>query len=223
MPGGGDGRSFFSLQCPGFVKPFSATWLLEFDQFSFEPFSMNKDWVLTKEAFDALLAWLDPEREEAGRKYEQIRERLIKIFTCRGCFEPEDMADETINRVSKRLNEIQSTYEGDPARYFYGVASKVLMEYQRPKPTPAPPPIREDTDRLERDYACLEECVEKLTPSNRELVMQYYQEEKRAKIEHRKELAEQFGIALNALRIRAHRIRTALQQCVEGCVREETI
>ncbi|HEV7743618.1 MAG TPA: hypothetical protein VGO56_01360 [Pyrinomonadaceae bacterium] len=184
---------------------------------------MNKDWVLTKEAFDALLAWLDPEREEAGRKYEQIRERLIKIFTCRGCFEPEDMADETINRVSKRLNEIQSTYEGDPARYFYGVASKVLMEYQRPKPTPAPPPIREDTDRLERDYACLEECVEKLTPSNRELVMQYYQEEKRAKIEHRKELAEQFGIALNALRIRAHRIRTALQQCVEGCVREETI
>jgi DNA-directed RNA polymerase specialized sigma24 family protein len=184
---------------------------------------MNKDWILTQELFDALLAWLDPSREEAGRKYEEIRLRLIKIFTCRGCLEPEDMTDETINRVSKRLSEIQSTYEGDPARYFYGVASKVLMECQRPKPTPTLPPLRDDTESLEKEYACLEKCVEKLTPSNRELVTQYYQEEKRAKIEHRKQLAEQFGIALNALRIRAHRIRTVLQQCVQSCVHEGNI
>ena len=184
---------------------------------------MNKNWILTQVLFDALLAWLDPNREEAGRKYEQIRLRLIKIFTCRGCLEPEDMADETINRVSKKLSEIQSTYEGDPARYFYGVASKVLLESQRPKPAPPPPPFRDDTESLEKEYACLEKCVEKLTQSNRELVMQYYQEEKRAKIEHRKQLAEQFGIALNALRIRAHRIRTVLQQCVQSCVHEGNI
>ena len=50
---------------------------------------MNKDWFLTQEAFDALLAWLDPEREAAGRKYEEIRLRLIKLFTCRGCSEPD--------------------------------------------------------------------------------------------------------------------------------------
>lgn len=184
---------------------------------------MNKDWILTQELFDALLAWLDPSREEAGRKYEQIRLRLIKLFTCRGCFEPEDLADETINRVSKKLSQIQSTYEGDPARYFYGVANKVHREYLRRKLTPAPPPPIPDTDSLEKEYACLERCVEKLTQSNRELVTQYYQEEKRAKIDHRKQLAEQFGIALNALRIRAHRIRTALQQCVRSCVHEGTI
>ena len=79
---------------------------------------MNKDWILTQESFDALLNWLDPRREEAGQKYEDIRLRLIKIFTCRGCLEPEDLADETINRVSKKLPDIQDSYEGDPTRYF---------------------------------------------------------------------------------------------------------
>ena len=34
---------------------------------------MNKDWELSQEDFDALLDWLDPDREQAGIKYEQIR------------------------------------------------------------------------------------------------------------------------------------------------------
>jgi RNA polymerase sigma factor (sigma-70 family) len=183
---------------------------------------MKKDWILTQESFDALLAWLDPAREEAGRKYEDIRRRLITIFTCRGCCEAEDLADETINRVSKKLKEIQSNYSGDPARYFYGVANKVHMEYVRRKPPQPPPPPRDDADEIEKEYGCLEQCIQKLTPNNRVLVLQYYQEEKRVKIDHRKQLAEQFGIALNALRIRAFRIRASLQECVQGCVSDAT-
>src|SRR6478672_10875246 len=84
---------------------------------------MNKSWVLTQESFDALLDWLDPHREQAGQKYEDIRRRLIKLFVCRGCPEPEDLADETINRVIKKLKEIESGFTGDKARYFYGVAN----------------------------------------------------------------------------------------------------
>jgi DNA-directed RNA polymerase specialized sigma24 family protein len=181
---------------------------------------MNKDWVLTQESFDALLAWLDPAREEAGRKYEEIRLRLIKVFTCRGCFEPEDLADETINRVSKKLREIETDYSGDPARYFYGVANKVHLESLRRKPIPIPPVRSEESDDIEKEYECLERCIQRLTPNNRALVLQYYQEEKRAKIDHRKDLAEQLGIALNALRIRAHRIRASLQECVQNCLNE---
>jgi RNA polymerase sigma factor (sigma-70 family) len=181
---------------------------------------MNKDWILTQESFDALLAWLDPRREEAGQKYEVIRLRLIKIFTCRGCCEPEELADETINRVSKRLRDIQSDYTGDPARYFYGVANKVHLEYVRRKPLPRPPTPPEDSEDSEKEYECLERCMQKITPGNRQLVLEYYQEEKQAKIEHRKQLAAQLGIALNALRIRAHRIRASLQECVQNCVQE---
>jgi len=181
---------------------------------------MKKDWVLTQESFTALLAWLDSDRDAAGKKYEDIRRRLIKIFACRGCSESEDMADESINRVIIRLKDIVETFTGDPALYFYGVANKVHQEYLRRRPIPVPPVVIDESEDLEREHACLEKCIESLTPDNRQLVIQYYQEEKRAKIEHRKQLADQLGIALNALRIRAHRIRTTLQQCVQTCLQE---
>jgi len=184
---------------------------------------MNKDWVLTQESFDSLLAWLDPNRAEAGRKYEAIRIRLIRIFTCRGVVEPEDLADETINRVTKRLKDIEVGFEGEPAKYFYGVANKVHLEYlRRPHLLPPPRPPA-DSDLIELEYECLERCIEKLTRDNRALVVEYYQEEKKAKIDHRRQLAEQFGIALNALRIRAHRIRVTLQECVNNCVHEAAV
>ncbi len=183
---------------------------------------MNKNWVLTQESFEALLAWLDPNREVAGQKYEHIRIRLIKIFACRGCYEPEDLADETINRVTNRLEEIESTFIGERARYFYGVANKVHLEYLRRKPAPPLPAMTNTSEEAERRYQCLERCVGRLTPESRELVLQYYQEEGRAKIEHRKDFADRLGIAVNALRIRAHRIRRSLQDCVAECLQETT-
>lgn len=191
---------------------------------------MKKQWAVTQEAFDDLLDWLDADRDSAGSKYERIRVRLIKIFTCRGCCEADDLADETINRVTAKLGEIAENYSGDPALYFYGVAQKVHLEYIRKKP-----PVQESSlegrepggktawtsepaNEVEQEYACLEQCMNHLPPENRRLVLEYYQEEKRAKIDHRKKLADQLGIAVNALRIRAHRIRLQLQQCVESCL-----
>ena len=179
---------------------------------------MKKEWVLTKESFDALLAWLDANPGAAAMKYEQIRTRLIKVFICRGCFEPEDLADETIDRVARRLHDIEATFAGDPMRYFYGVAHKIHLEYLRRKPIPQSAPPADDTDQAEREYECLERCMQKLSPNNRELVLQYYQEERQAKIDHRKRLAAKYGIAVNALRIRACRIRALLHECVQECV-----
>jgi len=179
---------------------------------------MRKDWVLTQESFDALLAWLSPDREQAGAKYEEIRTRLITIFTCRACGEPEDLADETINRVINKLPEIKDGFIGDPARYFYGVANNVHKESLRPKPTPAPPPPSTDADEIERELKCLERCMQQLPKAKRELLVEYYQDEKSAKIDHRKHLAVRLGIAINALRIRAHRGRVSLADCVRDCL-----
>ena len=179
---------------------------------------MKKEWVLTKESFDALLAWLDANPDSAARKYEQIRTRLIKIFVCRGCLEPEDLADETIDRVARRLNDIESTFAGEPARYFYGVAKKVQLEYVRPKPVPQPPVVVEEADHDDREFECLEQCMQHLSSEHRELVLQYYHEERGAKIDHRKQLADQLGIAVNALRIRVCRIRASLLECVQKCM-----
>lgn len=178
---------------------------------------MKKDWILTQELFDELLSWLNADREQAGQEYEDIRRRLIKLFTCRNCHEPEDLADETINRVANKIKEIKDHYVGPRAPYFYSVANRIYQEYLR-KPTPPSTPPTFTSEDVELEYACLEQCMERQTPANRKLVLEYYQGEKKAKIDHRKMLAAQYGIALNALRIRAHRIRASLQECVENCL-----
>ena len=172
------------------------------------------EWDLTPEAFEKLLVWLNPNREQAGSKYEEIRRKLIKILTCRGCTCPEELADETMNRVTRKVPEIIGNYVGDPSLYFYGVAHKVHLEYVRKKRDPVPPPAPDPPEETERDYECLEQCMERLTSKSRELVLEYYQAEKRAKIDRRKELASRLGIAVNALRIRAHRIRAI---CRNAC------
>lgn len=179
---------------------------------------MSKDVIITQEAFDRLLHWLNPDRDLAGVKYETIRLRIIKIFTCRGCNAAEELADETINRVTLKLEGLTDTYVGEPALYFYGVANNVFLEYLRKRPAPKSPAPPEPSDDVEREYDCLQGCMQKLSENSRELVLLYYQDNKRAKIDHRKELADRLGIAMNALRIRAHRIRKTLQGCVEQCL-----
>ena len=179
---------------------------------------MNKDWHLSQDAFDALLDWLDSDREQAGIKYEEIRARLVKIFTGRSCVEAEDLADETINRVTLRLSEIRDEFKGDPTRYFFGVANMVDMEAMRRKPPPSPPTPPPDPDQAELEYQCLEHCIDRLSEENRYLLLKYYGGEGRSKVDHRKLLAEELGIAPNALRIRAYRIRLGLQECVQKCI-----
>ena len=190
---------------------------------------MKKEWVLTQEAFDALLDWLDDDRERAAAKYETIRLTLIKIFTCRRCFEAEELADETINRVASKIPEIAKDYQGDPILYFIRVSKNVHMEYARRSrrvtelddANETPAAIAEvDTDE-DAQYDCLEKCLEHLSVNDRQLVIDYYQQEKQAKIDHRKRLAAQLGIAVNALRIRAHRIRRGLGKCVKNCVGQQ--
>jgi RNA polymerase sigma factor (sigma-70 family) len=194
---------------------------------------MKRDYAITQEAFDGLLGWLDTNREQAAQKYEKIRTRLIKIFACRGCGEADDLADETINRVAARVGDIASSYSGDPALYFYGVARKVHLEYLRSWPVlqnsleagrelGSVRVVEADND-IEQEYACLERCMDQLPLESRRLVLEYYQEEKRAKINRRRKLAEELGIAVNALRIRAHRIRQQLQQCVQICLEQSSV
>ena len=181
---------------------------------------MHKDWSLSQEDFDALLAWLDPEREQAGLKYEQIRGSLIKIFTGRGCTDPEELADETINRVTAKIKDIQRKYKGDPALYFFGVAKWILMEYLRRKPPQPPliPPL--DTARVELEYRCFERCIERLSEEDRALLVREYGAKGRTQAERRKALADELGISLNALRIRVFRIRVALKECIEKCIQD---
>jgi DNA-directed RNA polymerase specialized sigma24 family protein len=173
---------------------------------------------LTQEAFDSLLEWLDSDRVRSGEKYEKIRLRLIKIFACRGCSIPEELADRTIDRVARKVGEVAQGYEGDPAFYFYGVAHRIYLEYLKTKPPVLPPyqPGYQDESDLRLD--CLDRCLERLPSRSRSLIVAYYGVDPRNKDESRSELARQLRIGSNALWIRAHRIRENLRRCMNECL-----
>lgn len=185
----------------------------------------DKEPITSTDSFDLLLAWLNPDREQAGRRYEEIRRRLIKIFARRGCWEAEDLADETLRRVEENVSEVAPGWVNDPALYFYAVARNVRREYWRRRPPPRTPPPEPDPDKeqAEREEACLEQCMQRLlTGDERALVLQYHQGQGREKIDRRLELGRQHGLGTNALRIRIHRLLKRLRPCVLECLARAT-
>jgi DNA-directed RNA polymerase specialized sigma24 family protein len=173
---------------------------------------------LRQEDFDRLLDWLDADREQAGVIYERIRWRLVAILASRGCSTPEEVADETIDRVARRVVDIRDTYRGDKAIYFLGVMNNVHHEYlRRPSLSRLVEP-EEDIEAKERMHMCLDQCLDKLAPYSRQLIEKYYTGNKQAKIDLRKRIARELGIKATTLRLRALRIREKLQTCIQHCL-----
>ncbi len=137
---------------------------------------MKKQRDLTQPEFDRLLAWLDADRGRAADKYEVIRRGLIVLFDGRGCTDSENLADKTINTVARRVEEIQPSFLGEPAPYFYGVAKRLLHEYYRdrktvPLETSFAAPEAEGFEVREQRFECLESCLEQLSPTDHETIL----------------------------------------------------
>jgi DNA-directed RNA polymerase specialized sigma24 family protein len=178
---------------------------------------------LSLASFTDLLHWLDPDRERAAEKYETIRNRLIKMFALRGFENPEQLTDDTFDRVASKAAHLIETYVGDPAIYFFGVARAVMMEgLKRPARELMPAVMVGGQNVSDQTYACLERCLGQLSETNRDLILQYYASENQSKVAKRLELAQSLGLSSNALRMRVHKIRQALEKCVRSCVQDET-
>ena len=108
----------------------------------------------TSESFHMLLDWLDSDREQAGRAYEKIRVRLVRILVGRGCYEAEDLADKTFDRVAKKIPEIRDKFDGDPAMYFYATSRNIFHEWLRVKANErrATDDIEPERDDVESDH-----------------------------------------------------------------------
>lgn len=184
----------------------------------------KSEWVLTQAAFDGFLAILDKDREKAGEKYEYIRLKLLKYFQWCGSDVPDIDADETINRVTRRIDEGQDI--SNVTGYIYGVAKLVHAEslkrrnQRRPleqESFVAPLSIGIDVE-LENYQECLQCCLACLSDEDREVITEYYRYRKIEKINCRKQIAARLGISLNTLRVKMHRHRINLEACVEKCL-----
>jgi DNA-directed RNA polymerase specialized sigma24 family protein len=165
-------------------------------------------------SFDRLLAALDSDRERAGVAYGQLRERTAGLLRWWGAADAEELADLTLDRVARKLEEGASVPDGSFGAYVRGVARLVFYESRRrPRLDPrdarylAPLPSC-DPSLME----CLDSCLDALDPDDRSLVLRYYDEGKPAEV--RRRLAEELGLTMSALRLRAYRLRAHLERSV---------
>ncbi len=185
----------------------------------------KKNWQLTKTAFDSLLAALSDDVAEAGERYNALCGNLTRFFETRGLPEPDDAADEVLDRLARKL-EGGETFDNVQS-YALGIARILALElYRRPRtvdsdlmPEISVQPNDEENSGDDVRSDCLDDCLNDLSPEKREIIIGYYEGEKRTKIENRAALAERLGIPPNALRNRAVRIRNALEACIKGCIR----
>lgn len=179
---------------------------------------------MSREGFELLLARLDPDREQAGERYEVLRRKLIKFFGWWGCQDAEALADQALDRVARKL------VEGEPIRdlagYLMGIARlifkehvknqiklRVTVENLQRRPQPVDP--REQDARQE----CYDNCLTKLHADSRDLVIRYYQIHGPEKAAEREALAAELQMPLNLLRVRAFRIRKKLGDCLSNCLK----
>jgi RNA polymerase sigma factor (sigma-70 family) len=195
---------------------------------------------LTDLSWDDLYSFLDPGRAgrqgpdrdaEAQARYHDITRKLVCFFAGRGCRDAEDLAAETVLRVTARCGEVDVSGYGNRAGYFYAVARNVhhewvrhsiressLREALKREQARLPPVDLQTWKGKEAAHRCLDRCLGRLTFRARRLVVRYYGEDVPATpIDHRG-LADEFGKSANALRIEVHRIRKVLRECVFACL-----
>jgi DNA-directed RNA polymerase specialized sigma24 family protein len=193
---------------------------------------LKSTWTDTEDSFRSLLSWLDNGEDSDGRSYLDMRRRLASFFGRKNCASPDQLADETLSRVSRRLQEEGSIMGETPARFCYITAKFVFLESLRKAKEPeislddisrrngrepAGIPQPSEDESKEKMLECLENCTSQLEPSSRELIFAYYLGKAREKIDNRRALAVKMGMTPNALAIRACRIRSKLEICVGKC------
>ncbi len=188
---------------------------------------MKKDTDLTQEAFNKLLSRLACEREEAGEKYELLRLKLTEYFIGRGCSCAEELTDITLVRVAKK--NAGETEVMNLQAYSHGVARLVWLEYLKSPEShhvpldalPIIPLFPEEPSELDQRRECFDHCLLALPGSDRDLILEYWQEVNQPRQHLRRQLATRLQLSPVALRIRIHRIKTRLEECIFKCLQEK--
>jgi len=195
-------------------------------------YQKKKDWVMNQEALDRLLGLLDSDPQTAGHKYEVLRNKLTGFFRWRGSTGPEELADMTIEQVARSLIDGKRLGAQNPYLYFHEAAIDVLKSHwkQTERDDKAPGfPLSNSASPAgghralnkavcEQQVQCLKQCLNRLSAEDRDLIIKYHQVDEGLNRDARKEWAASLGIPQNALRLRAFKIRKAIESCVTNCV-----
>lgn len=183
-------------------------------------------------SFDNFLLYLSADRGRAAERYNQLQQSLISFFAARGSSDPESRAEETLEILCRQVAEGRR-FE-DLEKYSIGVARNVLIKEQDRRgqnrlslhdlqtdydlrfSSPPQQALTESEADENLSEDCMRSCLGGLPDADRRLIIRYSEaggQDKGA----REELAKDARVTLEALRVRVHRIRSALKKCLSRC------
>jgi hypothetical protein len=129
-------------------------------------------WTLTADTFERLLEALDPDRDRAAIAYERLRYRIIGLLSWWGAPGAEELADATLDRVARKLQEGAAIPSGSLAAYVRGVARLVFYESSRERlaPLTGDEPTMVPSGDLAEAGECLDRCLASWSATDRDLV-----------------------------------------------------
>jgi DNA-directed RNA polymerase specialized sigma24 family protein len=183
------------------------------------------DQQLTQHRFDLLLSHLAIDTADSASRYEMLRGRLVVFFSRRMVAFPEDLADEVLDRLARRLEEGEAIarIEG----YALGIARHILQEHyvRNDRETAAGEEFHGNvsrqtltTDEEEAEEIRLERmkhCFDRLPRGDQKLLSEYCLAEGSSKIAVRKRLADARSMTQAALRKRVFLLRGMIQRCMK--------
>ena len=175
--------------------------------------------------FKEFLELLSPDEERAAEIYLHLQGKLIRYFGWNSCATPEELTDEVIDRVCRRVKEGERIEM--PVSYVLGVARRVLLEVKTKSLLP-PLPLEADiadpkpVEVTDPTLDCLERCLSKLPPETRAMLLEYYSADSSSRVGVRQHMADRMGLSVNSLRNRVLRLRRNLEVCIEGCRKGES-
>jgi RNA polymerase sigma factor (sigma-70 family) len=151
--------------------------------------------------------------EHAGYDWESIHSRIVAFFAHRWRMDADDLAQETMVRVLKRLGEGQVINGPDGfVKFVHGCARNVLHEHRRERERSQMEVAVDETEsnvpwRREgspENLLAMREALSKLTEEERTCLF-------RAEVESGEKVAKEMGIHLRTLRVRVFRARRRLE------------
>lgn len=186
-------------------------------------------------SFDNFLLYLDSDRMRAAERYNKLQQSLIKFFVSRGSSDPESRAGEALEILCRQVSE--GRVIEDLETYCIGVARNVLRREQerlgagqvslnhlrtdydlRFSSHPQQSLAEKEANESLR-HECMRSCVDELSDADRCLITKYSEAGGHDK-GTREGLAKEARVSLDALRVRVHRIRSALKKCFLRCRRQ---
>jgi hypothetical protein len=173
------------------------------------------------------------EEEAAVERYRRLHGRLVLFFMRHRSYHPEDLADQVVNRLARKLSDGLSI--GNIEAFALGMARLVVREEQAQS-------LRERNCHLElcrnesvvqrtfnereNSYQWMENQLATLPVSQRSMLERYHEGEGIRRIRERQKLAEEMGLSIGTLRKRIFdlqaMLRIKLARTAEGSAQSKT-